>query len=41
MLYVHNNIPSRAIDITFAPLIEVLVIGINLKKEKVASYLLL
>ena len=34
MLYVHNNIPSRAIDITFDPLIEALVIEINLKKKK-------
>ena len=40
MLYVHKNIPSRALDITLAPLIEALVIVINLKK-KVASYLLL
>ena len=30
MLYVHNNIPSRAIDITFAPQIAALVIEINL-----------
>ena len=34
MLYVNNNIPSRVIDITFAPLIEALVIEINLKKKK-------
>ena len=34
ILYVHNNIPSRVIDITFAPLIEALVIEINLKKKK-------
>ena len=31
MLYEHNNIPSRAIDITFGHLIEALVIEINLK----------
>ena len=31
MLYVCNNISSRAIDITFDPLIEALVIEINLK----------
>ena len=34
MLYVNNNIPSRVIDITFVPLIEALVIEINLKKKK-------
>ena len=34
MLYVNNNIHSRDIDITFAPLIEALVIEINSKKKK-------
>ena len=40
IIYIHNNIP-RTIDIKLHPLIEAFVVEINLKKEKVASYLLL
>ena len=39
ILYIHNNIPFRTIDIKLNPLIEAFVVEINLKKEKVASYL--